>query len=378
MVIKLTKKLKSISTLAIVAVIIVIIVVAGVGGYYYYMTTSSKVTPPPTPSKGSVKIALLLAGVSTDLSWNEAGYAMTQQLAQDLTNAGYNVTVSVAEGLYTSEEIQPAMQTYASEGYNIIIGMGFQDQAPATSIYAQYPNTLFLIADGYQSGPNMQTVIDDAAQLGFVQGVQAALLSKNHIVAAIGGENVGDITWATTGFELGVQYADQNFLNGINTTIITTYTGNFNDPAAALSAATAAVSDGADVLWCSGDGITEGVAQEAATANVPFLYAEYNATSFDPETTYGGVSFTFAPLLYQAATSWLVNKTISPLPYYANFGNGGLTLNLTPYNPSNVTTIVNNIESALASNKIMIYQENTTTGSLYYSPVTPSYNSLFG
>jgi len=324
-----------------------------------------------------VKIALLLAGVSTDLSWNEAGYAMTQQLAQDLTNAGYNVTVSVAEGLYTPEEIQPAMQTYAAEGYNIIIGMGYQDQAPATAIYTQYPNTLFLIADGYQSGPNMQTVIDDAAQLGFVQGVQAALLSKNHIVAAIGGENVGDITWATTGFDLGVQYADQNFLNGINTTIITTFTGNFNDPAGALSAATAAVSSGADVLWCSGDGITEGVAEEAATANIPFLYAEYNATAFDPETTYGGVSFTFAPLLYQAATSWIANKTISPLPYYANFANGGLTLNLASYNPSNVTTIVNNVKSALANNQIMIYQE-AANGTLVYSPVTPSYNSLFG
>ncbi|MEM3556511.1 MAG: BMP family ABC transporter substrate-binding protein [Conexivisphaerales archaeon] len=371
----MAKRFKSISTVAIVAVIIIIIVIAGVGGYYYYMSTT-KVTHPPS-SKGSVKIALLLPGVETDLSWNEAGYASTQQLAKDLTNAGYNVTVSVAEGLYTPEEIQPAMQTYASKGYNIIIGMGYQDQAPATSIYTQYPNTLFLIADGYQSGPNMQIVIDDAAQLGFVQGVQAALLSKNHVVAAIGGENVGDITWATKGFDLGVQYADQNFLHGTNTTIITTFVGDFNNPAGALSAATAAVSDGADVLWCSGDGITEGVAEEAATANVPFLYAEYNATAFDPETTYGGVSFTFAPLLYQAVASWLVNKTVSPLPYYATFGNGGLTLQLTHYNPSNVTTIVNNIESALASNKIMIYQE-APNGTLIYSPVTPSYNSLFG
>ena len=373
----MNKRLKSISTVATAAVIIVIIIVAGVGGYYYYMITSSKVTP-SHPSKGSVKIALLLAGVKTDLSWNEAGYVMTMQLAKDLTNAGYNVTVSVAEGLYTSEEILPAMQTYASKGYNIIIGMGFQDQAPATAIHAQYPNTLFLIVDGYQSGPNMQALLSEDDQIGFVEGVWAALLSKDHVVGDIEGMNVGSVTWAVKGFDLGVQYADQNFLHGINTTIITTFVGNFNDPAGALSAAQAAVSRGADVLFSDGGGgIIEGVAEGAAIANIPFLYSNYNATAFDPETTYGGVSYTFAPLLYQAAISWLTNKTISPLPYYANFANGGFTLSMTSYNPSNVTTIVNNIESALAHNQIRIYQE-AANGTMVYSPVTPSYNSLFG
>ncbi len=373
MPIEMTKGLKSISKVATVAIIIVIIVIAGVGGYYYYASTSSKVTPTPPPSKGTIKIALMLAGVSNDLSWNQAGYSSAQALVHELEAAGYNVTLSVSEGLYTSEEIQPAMQTYASEGYTIVIGDGFQFTPVSINLASQFPNTAFLNIGGYQSAPGVQTVIEDAGQLGFIMGATAALLTHTGKVAIIGGEDVSEITWMTMGFQLGVAYINSNFNK--NVSVITTFIGNFDDPAGALSAGTAAASQGADVLFCSGDGITEGVAQAAAQSNVMFLYCETNATAFAPENTYGGMTLTFGPLLDQAVNNWIVNKTLQANPYYATIANGGITLQLSSKVPANVSTIINTLYKNVGNNNIMIYYE-ASNGTMIYSPVTPPYSSL--
>jgi basic membrane protein A len=359
---------KGVSTAVVVVVVVVILVVAAVGGYLYYSSTTTVTKPTKV-----VKIALLLPGEKNDLSWNQAAYAAAVQLAQHLNSSTQLVTLSVASGLYTPADIQPAMQSYASQNFTFIIGDGFQDQAPATAVDPSYKSTGFLIADGYQTASNQAIVVQNGGQEGFMMGVLAALLSHSGKVAIIGGENVGDITWVTEGFLLGVNYTNTNF--GKSVSVINTFVGNFNDPAAAESAATAAIGEGADVVYCSGDGITEGAATAAVSANLPFLYNEFNASSLAPSNTYGGVSFTFAPVFEQAFNDWVTNHTFQSTPYYATFANGGMTLGIGHKVPSNDTAIMTKIYTNVASNSIQIYKE-LANGTLIYSPVTPAYSSL--
>jgi basic membrane protein A len=359
---------KGVSTAAVAAVVIIVIVVAGVGGYFYYSTLTAVSKPAQV-----VKIALLLPGEKNDLSWNQAAYVAAVQMAQHLNSSKELVTLSVASGLYTPADIQPAMQSYASQNFAFIIGDGFQDQAPATAVDPSYKNTGFLIADGYQTASNQAIVVQNGGQEGFITGVMAALLSHSGKVAIIGGENVGDITWVTMGFLLGVNYTNANF--GKSVSVINTFVGNFNDPAAAESATASAISGGADVVYCSGDGITEGAATAAVSANVPFLYNEFNASSLAPANTYGGVSFTFAPVFEQAFNNWMTNHTFQSTPYYATFANGGMTLGIGHKVPSNDTAIITKIYDNVANNNIQIYKE-LANGTLVYSPVTPAYSSL--
>lgn len=368
MQIGVSSRKKGVSSTVVVAVIVVILVIAAVGGYFYY----TSVTPAAKPAQ-IVKIALLLPGEKNDLSWNQAAYVAAVQMAQALNSSTEHVTLSVASGLYTTPDIQPAMQSEAAAGYTFIIGDGFQDQAPANAVDGSYKNTGFLIADGYMTASNQAIVVQNGGQEGFVMGVLAALLSHSGKVAIIGGENVGDITWVTEGFLLGVTYVNQNF--GKSVTVINTFVGNFNDPAAAESAAASAISSGADVVYCSGDGITEGAATAAVSANVPFLYNEFNSSSLAPANTYGGVSFTFAPVFERAFHDWVTNHTFQATPYYATFANGGMTLGIGSKVPPNDTAIVNKIYTNVANNNIQIYKE-LTNGTLVYSPVTPAYSSL--
>ena len=369
---ELSANRKGVSTIVVATIVIVIIVVAAVAAYLY--TSSSKTTTTSTSKPSQfVKIALLLPGEQNDLSWNQAAYEAALTMAKQLNTSTTLVTLSVASGLYTPADIQPAMQTYASENYNFIIGDGFQDQSPANTVDASYKSTGFLIADGYQTAPNQAIVVQNGGQEGFVMGVMAALLTHSEKVAIIGGENVGDITWVTEGFLLGVQYVNSNFDR--NVTVINTFVGNFNDPAAAESATASAITEGADVVYCSGDGITEGAATAAVSANVPFLYNEFNASSLAPGDTYGGVSFTFAPVFEQAFNSWMTNHTFAATPYYATFANGGMTLGIGSKIPANESAIITKVYDNVADNNIQIYKE-LANGTLVYSPVTPAYSSL--
>jgi basic membrane protein A len=323
-----------------------------------------------------IRIALLLPGEKNDLSWNQAAYEALVAMAQSLNQTGKTVTISVAEGMATPSDILPAMQAYAQQNYNFIIGDGYQNQAPASQIAAGYPNTGFLIANGYQTSPNQALLNYRGDEIGFLMGAMASLMSKSGKVAIISGENVGGPMWVDKGFLLGVQYVNQNFAK--NVTVINTFVGNFNDPVRAKTATVAAINQGADVVFNGGDGITEGVAAATRQYGVPFLYNEFDQTSLAPNNTYGGVIFSLGPVLKQAVLDWLTNHTFQAAgTYWATFQNGGLTLKMGSNVPQTVVTVMNVIYANVASGKIEVYQLQPN-GTLLYNPVTPAYSSLQG
>jgi basic membrane protein A len=371
----------------ILAVVVILIVIgAGVGAYYFYTssssssmmttsTSSSMMTTPLTSQQlQSLKLAILLPGERNDLSWNQAAYSSFVKMTGDLNATGkYNVQTSVAEGLYTPADITPAMQSLGTSGYNLVIGDGFQYTAPAIQLASTYPNTGFLIAGGYESATNVQSVEPDTGSPGFLLGVLAALYSHTGKVATIGGENVSEITWVTKGFILGVNYANANW--GKNVQVLVTFIGNFDDPAAAKSAAAADVAQGADVLYCSGDGISVGVANEAVAANVGFIYNDFNQTSLAPTNALGGLTYSLAPVFEQALSDWNTNHAFNATTYYATLQNGGETLETTSNVPATTVTIINTLYQNVLNQKIRVYQE-LPNGTLTYNPITPSYSSL--
>ena len=368
-------------------IVLAVVLVAALGGYYYYanmsspstMTTESTMASTTAASsspvlKTSLKIALLLPGEKNDLSFNEAGYVAFLKMVDDLNSTGkYDIQVSIAEGLYTPEDAKPAIQSLGTQGYNFILANGYQYTPPAIDAAATYPNTGFLIVGGYEWGKNVGMSLPATGEAGFLLGVLAALHSRTGKVGVIGGENVAEITWNTEGFKLGVAYANQNF--GTHVTALVTFIGNFNDPAAAKAAAASDVSQGADILFCTGDGISIGTAAEAQAANVGFMYVAYNETSLAPANTLGGETYSAAPVFEQAFNDWTTNGSFSSLPYYLTLQNHGLSLDLTSQVRANETVIINNLQQGVIDGKIRVYSE-LSNGTLVWSPLTPSYSSL--
>jgi len=200
-------------------------------------------------------------------------------------------------------------------------------------------------------------------------------MTKTGHVALIGGVSAGELVWADIGFRLGVNYTNQNW--GKHVTYTITYVGNFNDPAAATSAAATAVSGGADVLFCTDGGTdTEGVTAEAVTANVATIYSFFNATNLAPGQTIGGTSLNWNVEFAQSFNDWNTKHSFNSTAYWATFHNGGYSLFVNSHLvPQNVSTILNTLKNNIISNKIVIYKL-LSNGTLVYAPVTPAYSSL--
>jgi len=347
--------------IAVISVAILIILASVIVGYYY-----SNLSNKP---KTGLRIALLLPGESNDLSWNQAAYETTMSVAKEMNSSGKTVYVSVVEGLYTPSDITPAINQFGSQGYDLVIGDGFQFTQPIVSSGANYPHTGFLIVGGYATTNNSQIVINRGGQEGFILGVLAELMSKTHVVGIIGGENVSEVTWITVGYVLGAKWVDPN------ATVLVSFTGNFNDPSAAESAAVSQHNSGADVIFCSGDGISEGVASAANKYGFYYLSNEFNQSSLSPNFWIGGVQYTFGTVFQQALNDWLTNHQFQATPYYATFANGGLSLLLSSKVPSSVQHTVNSVYAALKTYQIQIYKE-LPNGTLVYSPQFPPFSQF--
>ncbi|MDP8214169.1 MAG: BMP family ABC transporter substrate-binding protein, partial [Candidatus Euphemobacter frigidus] len=70
-----------------------------------------------------LKVALILPGKKDDVSWNQAMYESAKALEKKLGDKG---KVTITENVYEVADIEPALRDFASEGYDVIIGHGFQ------------------------------------------------------------------------------------------------------------------------------------------------------------------------------------------------------------------------------------------------------------
>ena len=90
----------------------------------------------------TVKIVLLLPGEVNDQGWNASNYAGVVACNEKLgTKMEYVEAVQEAD-------FESTFREYAERGYDIIMAAGSQFDEAASSVAANYPNTLFMVVNG--------------------------------------------------------------------------------------------------------------------------------------------------------------------------------------------------------------------------------------
>jgi basic membrane protein A and related proteins len=225
--------------------------------------TAPAETAPPEPAAKPVRIAALLPGRVDDMSFNQQLYEGLMRLQEKL---GDKVEVTYTEGLYQVVDIEPALRDYADQGYDLIIGHGFQFQDPVMAVAPNYPDVNFALGPGtYMTAENVSTYDADNAQVGYLLGTVAGLVTKTKKVGSIGGVDVPNIHAIHEGFRIGYEAASPG------AQVINLYTGDFRDAEAAREAALSMIDQGADIIFCSGDGMVVGGLEAAKDRNVLFL-----------------------------------------------------------------------------------------------------------
>ncbi|HXH59888.1 MAG TPA: BMP family protein [Fimbriimonadaceae bacterium] len=195
---------------------------------------------------GKFEVALLTPGSISDAGWNAMAYEGLTAIHDEL-----GATVENKEA--TDAQIKDSMRSYAQKDFELVIGHGFEYNAPAMEVAKDFPNTVFVSSSGSQTAKNVGAFRFYLEQGFYLAGYMAASMSKTHTIAAIGYNKIPSIKSTFRGFEAGAKAADPN----VN--VIEPDMDDNADVAAMKQATLAAIAQGADFVIHQANDKAQGV-----------------------------------------------------------------------------------------------------------------------
>lgn len=224
-------------------------------------------------SAKTLKVALILPGPITDGTFNSAAHKGIKAAEKK-----HDIKVSIRENTKMAE-IESVMRNYAKDGYDIIIGHGFQFGEPAKKIHKEFPKTWFIINTSFvAAAPNLASIDNRWGDAGYVAGAVAALVSKKGVIGHIGGIPVPVIKAYNEGFKRGAE----RMKPGIK--VLSAYVGSFSDVAKAKEITKSMIERGADVVTATGNESVLGTLQAAKEAKVMAIGTAFDSAAFAPDT----------------------------------------------------------------------------------------------
>jgi basic membrane protein A len=234
------------------------------------------------------KVALLLSGPISDMSWNAMGYNGLKRIEEEYDN----VEISYVESLPKSD-YEGSLRAFGEQGFDIIIGHGFSFSDPVTNVAVSYPDSNFVVVGGISQGENVTAVQMDNTQQGFMVGVVAGLITDSNVIGGIGGMNIPPIENIVKGFAAGAKYVNPDI------DALLAMTGNYTDANQAKELGLAMMDNGADVLLGAADAASLGVIEAAVEKDIYFIGINSDMRDSAPENIVtaalsdGGIMYTF-------------------------------------------------------------------------------------
>jgi basic membrane protein A len=200
------------------------------------------VGPAARPAQAApLTVGVLIPGSRSDRGWMESGY---EGMRRAEAAHGDKIKVTFIENVGFGE-MEQVLVTLASRN-QLVIGVGGQTQASVMKVGRRFPRVSFAVIGGARDPEmlaNMSMYDVRQAEIAFVAGAAAALLSKTGAVSYVGGLEIPAIVNAGKEFGNGARHArpDIKYLES--------YTGDFDDVAKAKEATLAAIAQGADIHY---------------------------------------------------------------------------------------------------------------------------------
>jgi basic membrane protein A len=278
----------------------------------------------------------------------------------------------------TSADYASNISTFVGKKCGIIVTVGFLMADATESAAKANPSEKFAIVDcSYASAclsgtkeTNIDQLVFNTVQDGFLGGYLAAGMSRTHTVATYGGENFGTVTIYEDGFWDGVQYYNTQHHTNVKVlgwdeqTQKGSFVGNFTDLGAGQSLTNQFIGEGADIIFPVAGGVGLGTAKAVQTADASgkhvlmewvdtdgcvsaAQYCKYMLTSVTK-----GITEAVKTAVLSAA-----NGTFKGGTYVGTLANGGAVLS--PYHdvasqvPASLQSEIKTLEQQIESGKIV-------------------------
>lgn len=227
-------------------------------------------------SETGFRVGLVTPGSIADAAWNSGAYRGLEQIRDSLA-----VPVSQVEARTPAEQ-EEALRTYASQGYDLVFGHGFEFQGAAERVSAQYPKTVFVVTSGERVRGNVSPLIFRLNEASYLAGLVAGGMSRTNTIGFVGGIELPPIKLAEEAWVAGAKSSNP----GVSAR--STYLNTFDDVAAGREAALALIQAGADMFHHNADQAALGVFQAVKESKGAYIFgANEDQTSLAPERTLG-------------------------------------------------------------------------------------------
>jgi basic membrane protein A and related proteins len=269
------------------------------------------------------KVVVLIGSVANEGSFNQVALIALKKLAEE-----GKIEYEVREKVTDPTASEPAIRLYASRGYDLIIGHGIDLSAPILKVAKDFPKIHFTASAGPDLEakllPNVDGWTYDFGQFGYLGGWLAGKIAGVTIVGAVGGPQLPFIVATHNGFKAGLASTNPS------AKVIEVYTGSFDDAQKALEATRSVASQGAQLIWTSGDGISNGVAAGANQLGLRTIGVFGESGGLAPKVNISSVVLDQYPL-YSAWLDEIRAGTFGKHFTVQQLSNAGLVL--TPINP---------------------------------------------
>jgi basic membrane protein A len=301
---------------------------------------------------GKMKVALLLSGPANDQGWNATAFEglKAAEAKYDLVTAyTENLGVPDGDGAYTD---------YASQGYDLIIGHGFQFGDPAVRVSAKFPKTKFMAIESNVFSGNASSYVMACEEAAYLMGILSASMSKTGKIGMVGGFEQPSIVKIVEAYKLGAKLVNPDI------TVYEVYINSYTDVALGKEAALSIADQGADVLSHAANQAGTGVIKAAEERGLLATGDSYDQSSIAPGTVICSTIYS-VPHLVLSAVEKVKNNTFEGGVFHLGMKDG--VIDITPYHgfedkiPKQVKDMIADYKTRIVSGAFKVPRIETRT-----------------
>ncbi|MES2125446.1 MAG: BMP family protein [Gemmatimonadota bacterium] len=213
-----------------------------------------------TPDTGALRVALVTPGSVADAAWNSGAFEGLTQVHDSL-----HLAISHIEARTPAEQ-EEALRSYASQGYGVVFGHGFEFQDAAERVAKEFPSTIFVITSGQRVAGNVVPLVFRIHEASYLCGLVAGALTKSGKIGFIGGLELPPIKLGYDGWVQGARASRPDVQSRL------VYLNTFDDAAAGKEAALAMIRAGIDQIHHNADAAALGAFSAAKESPGVYIY----------------------------------------------------------------------------------------------------------
>jgi basic membrane protein A len=241
-----------------------------------------------TEEEEALRVAVVFPGSISDQGFNQAGYDGLVMIGEQLgAETAFSENTPVADFVTTYRD-------FADQGYDVIIGHGFEFGDVALEVAPDYPEITFIVdSNPVVSAENVAGITGQSWEAAYMLGVLAGLTTETGHIGGIAGFDFPILISQMEAYRLGAE----SVMPDVEVT--TVYIGSFEDVTLGKEAALAQASAGVDVIFHIADAAGIGVVQACEEAGIWAIGWGLDQNHLAPDTVISSLLFSGAELLLQ-------------------------------------------------------------------------------